>query len=351
MAGAARSGGVRLMQRQLFFGVAVVAGAAVLAHPRGARAQDRHAPVALDVDACAGVDTPEVRRLVPIELGAPLVDGAVSDARETTRATVSCVPNQPALVRLEVRDPTTGKSLDRVITLANVPQADQARLVSISVVELVAASWGELRHASESVPHAVGATASPATRDLALTSAETHDGEAVQPRWRLFVVGSARHFSGLPHVVPGGGIAVARTTRWGFGVGGDLLVEGGAQPTSLGEVQAVLGSVGLMALGRAGIGRLTLESGLGARAGLVRLAGRGGSNEAAPVRTGSVSGTWLGPLVVLRALVTLPRSFVVTVGGELGWATSGALGRVEGAPDVGVRGAWWSALVGVGYGL
>jgi hypothetical protein len=337
------------MSRQTFFASAVVACAAAFAFPRGARAQEAHPPVALDVEACADVDTPEVRRLVPIELGAALVDGGVADARETTRATVSCVENQPMQVRLEVRDPTTGKLLDRAITLAGVPKADQARLVSIAVVELVAASWGELRHDSESVPRAVGATASPATRDLALTSAQSREREPAQPRWRVFVVGSARHFAALPRLVPGGGVSVQHTTRWGFALGADVLAEGGVQPTLLGEVDSLLVSLGLLGLVRAGIGPLTLESGAGARLGYAQLVGRNSAVPSMPVRTGSVSGPWWGPTVVLRGLVTPTRRFVVVIGGELGYATAGALGRVEGAPDIGVRGVWWSATAGAGF--
>jgi hypothetical protein len=339
------------MQRQILFGVAAVAGAAVLAHPRAARAQEAHPPVALDIDACADVDTAAIQRLVPIELGAPLVPSGLGDARETTRATVSCVANQPMQVRLEVRDPTTGKSLDRVITLERVQKADQARLVAISVVELVAASWGELRHDSESVTHAVGATASPATRDLALTTAQSREREPAQPRWRLFVVGSARHFAGLPRLVPGGGVSAQHTTRWGFALGADLLVEGGVQPTTLGEVDSLLVSLSALALVRGGVGPVTLESGAGTRFGYATLTGRNTATPSLPVRTGSVSGPWWGPDVVLRALVTPTRRFVVVVGGELGYATAGALGRVEGAPDVGVRGVWWSANVGAGFAL
>jgi hypothetical protein len=68
-----------------------------------------------------------------------------------------------------------------------------------------------------------------------------------------------------------------------------------------------------------------------------------------PVRTGSVSGPWWGPTAVLRGLLSPTRRFVVVVGGELGWATAGALGRVEGAPDIGVRGVWWAVNGGVGF--
>jgi hypothetical protein len=337
------------MSRQLTIGVAAVVFAAVSVLARAARAQVAHPPVALDVEACADVDTPEVRRLVPIELGAPLVDGGVADAKETTRATITCVPNQPMQVRLEVRDPTTGKLLDRAITLEGVPRGDQARLVSIAVVELVAASWGELRHESESVPRAVGATASPSTRELALTSAQSREPAPAQPRWRVFVVGSARHFAGLPRLVPGGGVSAQRTTRWGFAVGADLLAEGGVQPTALGEVDSTLVSLGLLALVRAGVGPVTLESGAGARLGYVQLVGRNSAVPSMPVRTGTVSGTWWGPTAVLRGLLTPTKRFVLVVGGELGYATAGALGRVEGAPDLGVRGVWWSATAGAGF--
>ncbi|MDB4983630.1 MAG: hypothetical protein JWM82_4382, partial [Myxococcales bacterium] len=152
-----------------------------------------------------------------------------------------------------------------------------------------------------------------------------------------------------PRLVPGGGVSAQRTTRWGLALGADLLAEGGVQPTALGEVDSTLVSLGLLALVRAGLGPVTFESGGGARFGYAQLVGRNSAVPSMPVRTGAFSGPWWGPTAVGRGLLTLTKRFVLVVGGELGFATAGALGRVEGAPDLGVRGVWWSATAGAGF--
>jgi hypothetical protein len=325
-----------------------VAGMTALCAGGAARAQGVHPPITLEVSPCADVASSEVWRLVTIELGSSPITGASVDPREATRVLVGCVPQFPLLVRLEVRDPTTGKSLDRIITLSGVPRPDQARLVAIAAVELVAASWNELRHASESVPHAVDATASTETRNLALSSAVRQEREPDQPRWRVFVVGSARGLGGMPRLLPGGGLAAARTIAWGLGVGVDVVAEGAAQPTPLGNVDTFLVSSGVVGLLHANLGPVTWESGLGARAGWAHLAGRGRADPLMPVRGATVSEPWAGPLVMMRGLLALPRRLILSVGGEVGYVTADVFGRVAGAADVAVRGLWWNAVLGVG---
>jgi hypothetical protein len=333
------------MRRLLVIPFSVCAASTVFGS-RAARAEEPRAPVALDVDLCAGVDAAEVRRLVPIELGAPLVESR-GDEGAATRASVGCVANQPGLVRLAVRqpgpDPGTTKSLERLVALAQVPQADQARFVAISVVELLASAWGEPRHEPPRPP-----PEPPVYPVVVVAPAPAPAPEP--PRWRVSVVGSARRFAGFSSVAPGGGLAVERSTKGGLAVAADVLAEATTQTTGLGSIDGLLASASLVGLARVGSGRFRVEPGLGARAGLVRLTGRGAAAASPPVRAGSVRGTWGGPLVALRAAVTLPHLLVLAVGGELGYATAGALGRIEGGPDVGVRGAWWGVLAGVGYG-
>jgi len=130
-----------------------------------ARAEAPHPPIVLVLDPCAAVDAQQVRRLVPIEMGAPLVPAA-GDPGDTTRVFVGCVIGAPQLVRLEVRDPVNGRNVDRVITLVGDSKTDQARLVAIVAVELVAASRGELK---EAAPAPVAAPA-PDPSALAVTA-------------------------------------------------------------------------------------------------------------------------------------------------------------------------------------
>jgi hypothetical protein len=61
--------------------------------------------VTLALDSCVLAEPGEVRRSVAVELGADLAGSGEAD---TTRVIVSC---RGAIVRLEVTDPITGKSL------------------------------------------------------------------------------------------------------------------------------------------------------------------------------------------------------------------------------------------------
>jgi len=307
---------------------------------RAARAQAPHPPIVLVLDPCAGVDAQEVRRLVPIEMGAPLVPGA-GDPRDTTRVSVGCVVGAPKLVRLEVRDPTTGRSLERVVTLEGVSKADQARLVAIASVELVAASQGDPGHAagSASVP-----TAMAPSPPLSLTATPAPPRPA-PARWRVLASGSLRYFAGLPRVLPGGDVALERALPRRLDVAADVAVESAGQPTALGDVDAFVASLGVVATLRAARGAMTWEAGLGARGGVARLAGEG----TATVLARTVSEPWIGPVVVARATLALGRAFVASLGGEVGYVTSDVVGRVDGRPDLGVRGAWWNATLGVGF--
>jgi len=328
--------------------VAGAAGVAVCGAGRAARAQQEHPPIVLTLDPCAGVDAREVRRLVPIEMGAPLVPGA-ADPRETTRVSLGCVAGDPRTARLEVRNPTTGKTLERVLALGDVPRSDQARLVAIAAVELVAASWSDLGHAPEefapppprpprAVPTIVVAPAPPPSISQ----------PPAPPRWRALVVGSVRGFGGLPRVLAGGGVAAQRDLGARFAVAVDGLVEEGTQPVSLGSVDSTLLSLGVQVLARVRTGPVTWEPGVGARVGWGRLAGVAGGGTS-DVRAGTVSAAWVGPAATLRGLWALPRGFVASLGGELGDTPGGLAGRVDGVTDVSIKGSWWSAMLGLGH--
>lgn len=315
-----------------------------------ARADTPRPPIVLVLDPCATVDAQEVRRLVPIEMGAPLAaaagDGVDTARVDTTRVFVGCVVGSPQLVRLEVRDPVGGKRVDRVITLVGDSKTDQARLVAIVAVELVAASRSELPPARQG---AADAESAPEPRTLAVTATPAPEREVARPRWRALALGSLRHVSGLPRVLPGGGLALERTWPRGWGLGADVLAEGGTFPTALGDVDALLVSLGLVGSWRVERGRLAWESGLGARGGVARLVGRAPSDPLTSVHTGTLSAPWVGPLVAARAAAALGRSLVISLGGELGYVTSAVAGHVQGQPDVAVSGAWWNVVLGVGY--
>jgi hypothetical protein len=306
-----------------------------------ARAEAPRPPIVLVLDPCASVDAQEVRRLVPIEMGAPLVPAAGDD---TTRVSVGCVAGSQRLVRLEVRDPTTGRSLERVVTLEGVSKADRARLVAIASVELVAASAsGQTGDLSSTF----GLAAPPSDAPVIAAAAPPPRAPA-PPRWRLLAQGSVRHFAGLPRLLPGADVAVDRALPRGLGLAADVAVEGFAQPTDLGDVDALVASAGLVATVRGARGRLAWETGAGVRGGLARLAGEGGARAGGAVTAGTVAEPWGGPLVAGRLTLALGRTLVASLGAELGYVTSQVVGLVDGRSGLGVRGTFWSATLGVG---
>jgi hypothetical protein len=307
--------------------------------PRPAGEQPPRPPIVLVLDPCAAVDAQEVRRLVPIEMGAPLA----ADAPGTTRVFVGCVVGSPQLVRLEVRDPANGRHVDRVITLVGESKTDQARLVAIVAVELVAASRTELREAPPA------AAPVPDAR-LAVTAAAAPPPEEPRAHWRVLAEGSLRHIAGLPRVLPGGGLSFSRAWSSGLALAADLLFEGAGEPTALGDVDTFLASGSLVGAWRGERGRLAWESGVGARVGYARLAGQPPSGAHQLVVLGELSAPWMGPLVTARASAAVGHHVLLSLGGELGYVTSAVAGHIMDRPDVAVSGAWWNVVLGVGYG-
>jgi len=348
------------MQRKLASSFARRAAALVLAAAAvwdsRARADSARPPIVLVLDPCAAVDAAEVRRLVPIEMGAPLAaaggDGAAAASADgtpadTTHVFVGCVPGSPQLVRLEVRDPESGRRVDRVITLVGDSKTDQARLVAIVAVELVATSRSELK---EPAPAPV-ATPAPDVHALAVTARPAPPPAEPTARWRALALGSLRHFAGLPQVLPGGGLSVERASPRGFVLSADAFAEGGVASTALGDVDAFVGSLGVLGAWRLERGRVAGEAGVGARGGFARLAGEAPRGAATPVLGGTLSGPWAGPLVAARVQAAVGQRVVLSLGGEVGYVTSAVAGRVEGHPDIAVSGTWWNVVFGVGYAL
>jgi hypothetical protein len=332
--------------RPLFMASTAMLAVVIVCAGPAARAEAPHPPIVLVLDPCAAVDAQQVRRLVPIEMGAPL-GPAAGDPRDTTRVFLGCVVGAPQLVHLEVRDPVNGRSVDRVITLVGDSKTDQARLVAIVAVELVAASRSELVPGKEIAAPAVAVPAPSPPGPPTLVA--TPPAPPTRPRWRALALGSLRHVEGLPNVVAGAGLAVRRALPRGLGLGADVMIEGAGEPTALGDIDAILGSLGLVASWRVARGRFAWESGLGGRVGVARLVGHGRAASATPITARAVSEPWWGPLVEGRATLVFGRGFALSLGGELGTVTSAVEGRVEGQPGVAVSGVWWGATLGVGY--
>ncbi len=103
-------------------------------------AADGHPPVSLDIERCVPADAEEVRRLVALELRGDLVPSG-EPAPSATRVMVGC---EQGLTSMWVDDALTGKQLQRTLHLAESDQRARDRLLALSIVELVVASWTEL---------------------------------------------------------------------------------------------------------------------------------------------------------------------------------------------------------------
>jgi hypothetical protein len=309
--------------------------------------QPAQLPIVLVLDPCAVVDAREVRRLLPIEMGAPLAPGSAGEG-DTTRVFVGCVPGSPQLVRLEVRDIVSGRHVDRVITLVGDSKTDQARLVAIVAVELVATSRSELR---ERVVAAAPPAAEPASLVVTAKAEPVEPPRAREPAWRALAFGSVRHVEGLPSMLPGGGLALERSVARHFVLGADVVAEGAGQPTALGDVAAFVASASAFAGVRVDRGPWALQAGGGARGGVARFSGEARRASAVTVASSVFSAPWAGALFEARATATLAHGVVILLGGELGYVTSPVEGYVSGHDAVAMRGLWWSAALGVGHAL
>ena len=131
-------------------------------------------------------------------MGAPLAMGR-GDPSGTTRVFVGCVEGSPAArAPRGARPDERRKTLERIITLVGVPKPDQARLVAIVAVELVAASEGG-RGAEASRP---SSPPSPRRRLPRSRPDRSSLRSRARARWRVLVAGGVRQFAGLPRALP-----------------------------------------------------------------------------------------------------------------------------------------------------
>jgi hypothetical protein len=301
----------------------------------------------VEVDACVGVPAAAVRRDVAVELDALLVEAREGQSLDTTRVAITCADH---FVRVTVEDPLSGKVLSRRIDLAREAQAGRVRLLALSVVELVAASWIELKM-NDAPAAAVDATASAdARRTAAVTVARLAPAPARPSGWHLGAAATVRGFTQPSTHDFGAQLWLQRGLRRNLGVAADASVEGGAAAVDLGRVSALLASVGLAAVMRADLGRWGLQAGLGGRLGLVRLTGT--PDHDAPEVTGlSAVRPWAGPFVTTRLHARMGGSWLATAGTEVGVVSLPVDGLVGGLPQVFLRGFWLSGSVGVERGL
>jgi hypothetical protein len=225
--------------------------------------------VELWVDPC--VEPPGVLdRLLSLELGAPVLAAVEPPSADATRVRLEC---DGALVRVEVIDPTTGKTAHRRIDPAAASGATRPRLLALATAELVSASWLELAARPAPVA-AVDATASPAARAAATELLQARLEPAKDKPWLVSL-----HASGFGFVGPeqslgfGGRLGLERSIAWRLALRTELAVDHASARDPLGSLDLLSGSLSLLAMVRLP-SPVPLSLGLGARGGVARLLGQ-----------------------------------------------------------------------------
>jgi hypothetical protein len=318
----------------------------------------RRLPVELEIDPCTGVAPDVISRILTVELSVGVTwvsTGEASDPAQKPDVTQVALSCEDGTIKMVVRDPLTGKTLERHIDLRAERSSARPRLLSLSAAELVAASWIELDYAPPPPAPVVEATAPAPLRADAADAARAAMKRQEPVQWDFEALALARHFPDADLTTWGGGIAATWAYQGWLALGGNVVGETGSAALShegvaLGSASVRTGSVGLSARLRRGWPTFALEAGVGARIALTRL--HATTDQAAPGlwQEHSFAGAWGGPLVEVR-VGWKPSRFVMFVGSvEAGTVTRPLAGLVAKQPEVILDGPWASISLGIGIG-
>jgi hypothetical protein len=328
-----------------------------------AREPSRRLTVELQVDPCIGVPADVIGRVLTVELGASVTSVIVGpDAPEpppksdTTTIALSC---EEETIRMSVRDPVSGKRLERHIDLRAQRASARPRLLSLSAAELVAASWIELESTPRPSAAIVEATAPPAMRAEAMATARATAARRVPSPWDLEAVVVGRRFPDAGLTTWGGGVAAAWSYQGWLGFSGDLLGETGSVTLSdngltLGNVPIVTGSGRLSARLRRTWPSFLVEGGFGARVMLSRLRGNADEAPRLELREHALNAIWGGPMAEVRVGWTFSRWALVVASLEGGTVTRQVAGFVQVGgfaakkADLVLSGSWAALSIGLG---
>lgn len=293
--------------------------------------------VAIDVVGCDQPLAREVRRIAAVELRARLMEPTAGDSTggPITRVTATCGRGD---ARLEVSDPTTGKSLQRTVALTETAPNDRARLLALAVAELVAASWSELE--TNPRPKAPPATTLAAYPDRAAARAAVA-GRAVEAA-AVFDT----HVLASGDALFGGG---ARLEVWltpRLFLRTDALADYGVLDRDAGTVTVIMPSASVaVGFSQRRDTWLRPAASAGFRAGYVWMRGTASGSTATGM---SEEGAWLGPELMLQvggwAYARVHPVLALSAGVHL----MGVRGTVGGGGgDIDAAGWWAAASAGV----
>jgi hypothetical protein len=305
---------------------------AILALAAPAAAAPADPPVVVTVAGCASLSEQALRASMRIELGALLSEGPAPGA---DRLVVTCDGARATVV---AEDPSSAPPLARSISLDGLPPDARPRLVALVAIELLATRRPQLRQ--RLLPHPADAApgASPPPR-----------AGAERPRPRLLAGVGERAFatshglwatSGMVRFVPSLGPR--------FALALDAELGGTGRRVALGSVGGLVASAGAALVVRHPLGRgLALAGGLGARLGLVRLAGH---PITADDSARSVTRPWGGPLATLGLSLGRGRA-CAALDVEAGATLLGARGLAGDAVAIAAAGPWLGLSLAGGWRL
>lgn len=287
--------------------------------------------MSIAVVGCDDALAREAQRIAAIELRAALVDATPDQV--TTNVTATCAEES---ANLRVADPTTGKSVERSVALAQAVPTARARLLALAIAELVAASWSELE--SNPQPKA------PPVAPLASVEARQAARAVIAPM--PIEVGAVVdvHLLASRDLIMGGG---ARGDLWispRFFLRVDTLIHHAELSRAAGTIAVTMPSVS-GAIGASFGGRALRPSlSLGVRGGYAWMSGVAAGGVAT---TGSrQQGAWAGPELAL-GLAVWPHARVHPVLSFSGGAhIVGVRGTVDDGRDVMATAVWAGFSVG-----
>ncbi len=287
--------------------------------------------VSIVVLGCDASLAREAQRIAAIELRAALVE-ATPD-RATTKVTATCSADS---ANLRVLDPTTGKSVERVVALSQAAASARARLLALAIAELVAASWSEL----EINPEPKAPPAVPLAPEAAREAARA----AIAPTLIELAVVADAHLLASRDLLLGGG---ARSEIWispTFFLRFDALAHYAELSRASGTIAVTMPSVS-SALGVClCAASLRPSMSLGARAGYAWMNGVAGDAATTGARQ---EGAWVGPELALELSPWHRTRVHPVLSLSIGAHVVGVTGTVNGdGRDVTATGLWSALSVG-----
>ncbi len=324
-----------------------------------------HGELYLEITPCPGVSTKEVQRLVPIELDVSLADAPNVGV---PWASIRCEGTKAIL---------TYDRAQRTIDLAKIDPRARPRLLALALAEL-ASPPPPPPHAEETPaiviplpppdlrppppssieppprieppPPEIAPPPPPPPKvepppPVTVHAAATSTPAPTSLHLAASVMGGAQLFTaGGPPTF--GGRAAVEIAPSAFGARLDLGAHFGSEHVELGDVSLLAVAAGLSGFGRFEGGSIVaFDVGAGARVGFARI--DGSPSNPASTEGSTVSGTWAGPFLQLRATFRF-APLLVTAEVEGGLVIRPVVGNAEGTAVAAADGAWFGFHLGVG---